>query len=122
MLHFVFVAMSWLIATLGISGAAAAAAAAVYLGPAAALGLFGRLLAGFMACTRCVVAAVFVLATVGSYWVGRHGEYARGHHAALAEIAEENQAAIARATELRGAWRDCRSRNGQWDQSTGSCQ
>jgi hypothetical protein len=118
MLHFILIALTWLVGVGGVGGAVAAVAATVYLGPAAAMALASR----FFACTRCVVAVAVLVSVVGAYWVGRAGEYERGYKRALAAIAEQDAGAIASATELRSVWRDCRARGGAWDQSNGSCQ
>ncbi len=121
MLHYIFVCATWLIGTLGVVGAAAAVAGTVFLGPAAMMAIVQPILARFITCARCVATVVFVLSTVGAYWVGHHGEYGRGHKAALAEIAAEDSAAIGRATEMRKTWRGCRDRGGHWDQTEGTC-
>lgn len=122
MLHNLFIGLTWLIGGLGVVGTVAFIAGLIILGPVAVRAIVVPIVEGFFACTKCVAAAVFVLATVGAYWVGHHGEYRRGYDSALAAIAAENAAAVARATELRNVWRECRDRNGQWDQTTGSCQ
>jgi hypothetical protein len=122
MLHNIFIGLTWLIATLGIGGAAAAVVAAVFLGPAGAIAIVEPILARFLACTFCVIATTFVIATVFAYWVGREGEYDRGYARAIAAIAGEDKDAIARATEKRGVWEQCHARNGQWDQTTGECR
>lgn len=72
MLHYLFIGATWLIGSLGVGGAIAAIAAAVYLGPSAAMAILEPLCAKFIACTKCVVAVACVLATVGAYWVGHH--------------------------------------------------
>lgn len=122
MLHNIFIGATWLIGILGVTGAGAAVAAVVFLGPAAFVGIIRPILVTFIACTKCVALVVFVIATVGSYWVGRNGEYKRGHVAAIAEIAAEDERTIANATEKRNVWRECKARSGQWDQSTGDCK
>lgn len=122
MLHHLFIALTWLIGVIGITGAIALIVGVCLLGPAAVTAIVGPVLAKFLACAWCVAAVVFVLATVGAYWVGHHGEYRRGYNAALSAIAAEDAGAIAAATAQRNVWRDCRNRNGQWDQTTGTCQ
>jgi hypothetical protein len=71
-IHYIFIGLTWALATFGVVGAIAAIAATVYLGPATVLAIIEPLFAKFVACTKCVVAVVFVLATVGAYWVGHH--------------------------------------------------
>lgn len=122
MIHNLFIGATWLIGILGVAGTAAAVAAVVFLGPAAFIGIVQPILVKFITCMKCVAVTVFVLATVGSYWVGRYGEYKRGHTAAIAEIAAEDAQTIASATEKRNVWSECKARNGQWDQSTGECK
>lgn len=68
-----------------------------------------------------ITTGVIALAAGGGALVWHHKIYQAGYDAALSDIAEENEASISRAVEKRNVWRDCRARNGQWDQSTGSC-
>ncbi|WP_438278064.1 hypothetical protein [Nitrobacter sp.] len=63
---------AWAIGLLGVGGAIAAAAAAIILGPTVVIAIVQPILARILSCTRCVVAAVFVLAMVGFYWLGHH--------------------------------------------------
>lgn len=121
MLNTVMVVLTWAIGVFGVGGAAVATVAVVALGPAAVLAALQPILSRFFACSRCIAAVVFVLAAVGAYWVGREGEYERGHRAALAEIAAEDEGAIGEATALRETWKACRGRGGQWDQTAGHC-
>lgn len=121
MLQQIFTAATFLIGIFGMGGAAVIVAIVVYLTPAIALPMLGAAFTRFVGCAKCVAIVVFVVSTTGAYWVGHHGEYRRGYDAAISAIAEEDAAAITRATEMRSAWRSCRARNGQWDQSTGEC-
>src|SRR5579859_1871655 len=122
MLHTLFIGATWLIGTLGVTGACVAVAATVFLGPTAAIAIVQPFVSRFLACTACVIATTFILATVFAYWVGREGEYDRGYAKAIAEIAAENEAALSRATAARGVWQQCRAKNGEWDQTTGECR
>jgi hypothetical protein len=61
---------AWAIGALGVGGAIAAAVAAVVLGPTVVIAIVQPILTRFLACTKCVVATVFVLAMVGFYWLG----------------------------------------------------
>lgn len=72
MLNYFFVAATWLIGTLGVTGAVGVIVAAVILGPTAVIEIARPLLTRFLSCLWCVVAVVFLMATVGAYWVGHH--------------------------------------------------
>ncbi|MDB5610366.1 MAG: hypothetical protein JWP25_7266, partial [Bradyrhizobium sp.] len=72
MIHYVFVAATWLIGVVGVGGAVVTAVAVVYLGPATVMAIVRPIFAKFLACTKCVVAVVFVLSTTAAYWVGHH--------------------------------------------------
>lgn len=72
MLHYVFITATWLIGIAGVGGALAIAAAAVVLGPAVLIPIIQTFATRFIKCTVCVVVTVFILATVGAYWVGHH--------------------------------------------------
>lgn len=122
MLHYIFVSATWLIGGLGITGTIVAVIATVFLGPTAVIAIIGPFISRFISCSRCVAAAVFVLSTVGAYWVGHHGEYRRGYDAAISNIAAEDAAAIGSALAKRDVWKECRAKNGTWDQTTGSCK
>jgi hypothetical protein len=122
MLHYGFIAATWLIGVFGVGGAAAAVAACVFLGPTAAIAIVGPVFQKFLACIWCVVAVVFFLSTTGSYWIGREGEYSRGHMAAIAGVAAGDAKTIAAAKAKRSVWQECRTRSGQWDQATGECK
>lgn len=92
MLNYAFVALTWLIGLLGVGGAIAVIAASIFLGPTVVIGIVQPMLSRFMACTKCVVATVFVLATVGAYWIG--------HHAAAKECRDADLAAALRNAQL----------------------
>jgi hypothetical protein len=121
MINYAFISATWLIGIFGVTGALATVAAFVFLGPTAVIAIVGPILQKFIACTWCVVATVFFLSTTGAYWVGRGGEYSRGHIAAIAEVAAGDAKTIASAQEKRGVWKECRARDGKWDQTTGEC-
>lgn len=72
MLHWVFIIATWLIGIFGVTGAIVAIVAFLYLGPAVVIPIVTSAFERFIKCIWCVVAVVFVLATVGSYWVGHH--------------------------------------------------
>lgn len=72
MLHYVFITATWLIGIAGIGGALAVAGAVVVLGPAVVIPIIQTIAARFIRCTVCIVVTVFILATVGAYWVGHH--------------------------------------------------
>jgi hypothetical protein len=69
-----------------------------------------------------IAAGVITLAAGAGALVWHHDIYQSGYDKAIADIAEEDSAAIARATEKRSVWSGCRARDGQWDQSTGRCK
>lgn len=71
-LHGVMTFVSWAIGILGVGGVVAAIAAAIFLGPTVVIAIVQPAFSRFLACTKCVVATVFVLATVGAYWLGHH--------------------------------------------------
>jgi hypothetical protein len=68
-----------------------------------------------------IAAGVAVTAIGGGLALYHHKVYQSGYDAALSDIAEENAETIARAVEKRNVWKDCRARDGSWDQSTGRC-
>jgi hypothetical protein len=71
--------------------------------------------------TKALIALGLVAALVTAYGAWHHQVYREGYTRALSDIAAEDSRAIARATQLRSTWRECRDRNGHWDQSRGSC-
>lgn len=72
MLHTVFIALTWLIGALGLTGALAVIAGCVWLGPTAVIAIARPLLSKFIACARCVALTAAITATVAAYWVGHH--------------------------------------------------
>lgn len=72
MLHYGFIAATWLIGVGGAAGAAAAIVGVIFLGPAAVQAIIVPIFKRFIACGPCVVLTAALLATVGAYWVGHH--------------------------------------------------
>lgn len=68
-----------------------------------------------------ITAGVIALGLGGGALALHHKVYEEGHEAALTEIAQENDEAIARALAKRNVWKDCRDRGGTWDQTSGTC-
>lgn len=71
--------------------------------------------------TKLITIGVLLASLLTAYGVWHHKVYRSGYTRAIADIAAEDEKAIARATEKRSVWSDCRARNGRWDQSTGTC-
>lgn len=71
--------------------------------------------------TKLIVAGSLALAVLGAYGVWHHKVYRAGYDRALADIAAEDQRAIASATELRSTWLACRKAGRRWMQSEGKC-
>jgi hypothetical protein len=63
---------AWALGTLGVGGVIAAIVAAVIFGPTVVIAIVRPIVERFLACTKCVIATVFVLATVAAYWLGHH--------------------------------------------------
>jgi hypothetical protein len=72
MLHSVMVWASWAIGIVGVTGMVACIVAMIWLGPVVVNAIIGPIFSRFIACTRCVVAVVFVLTTIAAYWLGHH--------------------------------------------------
>lgn len=113
--------LTWVLAAVSTLGIGGSIVAAVFF-PTVAMPILERIVGRVLDCKACLIALAFVVSVVASYWYGHHGEYARGYDAALEAIAAEDDAAIQRATEKRSIWKECRARNGEWDQSTGECK
>ena len=113
--------LSWILGIVSVLGVAGTVAALVFV-PAIAVPIIERIVRVLLGCAVCMWVSLLIFTALGSYWYGRHGQYERGHTAAIAEIAAEDQAAIARAVEKRAAWKECRASNGTWDQTTGDCK
>lgn len=88
MLHYLMIGLTWLIGIFGIAGAVAVIAACIWLGPAVVGAIIGPLLSRFVACTKCILVVVFLLATIASYWLG--------HHEAVEKCRADGAAAVTR--------------------------
>lgn len=116
-----FVAATWVLSVVSVLGVAGTVAAFIFF-PAVAAPIVGKVTSAVLGCKTCLVVAALVVASLSSYWYGRHGEYEKGHAAAIAAIASEDAAALKLATEKRAAWKECRQRDGEWDQTRGECK
>lgn len=101
MLHYVFVAFTWLAGFLGVGGAVAFAAACLYLGPAAVMAFVGPLISRFLACAKCVAICAAVLATLAAYWVGHHQAAAECRADELNSRIAAQEADVAAATKAK---------------------
>lgn len=101
MLHYAFIGATWLIGLVGVGGAIAAVAAGVILGPAVVIPIVQVAATKFIRCTVCVVATVFVLATVGAYWVGHHEAVVACHDADLAAELRNREIDLENASKAR---------------------
>jgi hypothetical protein len=116
-----YVIATWILSIVGVLGVAGTVAAFIFF-PAIAAPIAAKVTQAVLACKTCLVIATMVGVALGSYWYGRHGEYDKGHAAAIAAIASEDASVIANALEKRNVWKECRARNGIWDQATGDCK
>lgn len=112
---------TWVLSIISVFGVAGTIAAFIFF-PAIAAPIASKVTTAILACKTCLIVAAFVAIALGSYWYGRHGEYDKGHKAAIAAIASEDAATIANALAARNAWKKCRDESGTWDQSTGRCK
>lgn len=112
---------TWILAAVSALGLTGTIVALIFF-PTVAAPILSKVTDTVLKCKICLVVAVLVIVALGSFWYGRRGEYERGHTAAIAEIASENAAALAQAVEKRSVWKECRAREGHWDQSTGECK
>jgi redox-regulated HSP33 family molecular chaperone len=71
--------------------------------------------------TKILVAAGLIAAMLTAYGVWHHKVYQSGVHDTLVAIARADAKVIARATEYRNAWKNCRALEKKWDQTTGGC-
>lgn len=115
------VALSWILGIVSAFGIGGTIAAYVFF-PTVAVPVIEKIFASVLACKACLIALAFVVSVVAAFWYGHHGEYAKGYDAALSAIAAEDSAAIQRATEKRSVWKECRARDGEWNQSTAECK
>jgi hypothetical protein len=115
------VVLTWVLAAVSALGVAGAAAAFIFV-PTIAMPIAEKVVKVLLGCAVCLWVSLVIFTALGSYWYGRHGEYDKGHTAAIAEIAAEDEAAVTHALEKRNVWKDCKARSGTWDQSTGDCK
>lgn len=79
--------------------------------------------AGGMSLVMKLAMAGTVIAVLGiAYGVWHHKVWERGYARAIADIAQQDQRAINRASQARSIVLDCKSRGLRWDQSTGICE
>ena len=72
--------------------------------------------------TKLAIAGAAIVALLAAYGVWHHTVWERGYDRAIADIADQNDKAMRRASARRGVLLDCKSRDGmRWDQSTGQC-
>lgn len=116
-----YVVTTWVLSVVSVLGVGGAVAAFIFF-PAVATPILSKVTAALLACKTCLVVALVVVTALASFWYGRDGQYAKGHTAAIAEIAAENEAALSAAVTKRAAWKECKARNGEWDQTTGECK
>lgn len=115
------VLLTWIFGLVGTFGVAGTVAAFIFF-PTVAAPIAEKVVQILLGCKWCLVAMAFVAVALGSFWYGRHGEYAKGYASALAQIASEDADALKRAKDMRSVWQECRQKDGQWDQSTGECK
>lgn len=72
--------------------------------------------------TKLSVIAVAVVTLGTAYGIWHYKVWSRGYDRALADVAKQDQKAIARAKEYRGAVLDCRGRGMRWSQASGQCE
>jgi hypothetical protein len=71
MIHTAYIILTWIVGIVAVLGPIGAIAA-FFLIPTVAVPIMTKFATAFLGCTRCVVATVFVIAGVGSYWVGHY--------------------------------------------------
>jgi hypothetical protein len=72
--------------------------------------------------TKLAVIGVAVMSLGTAYGIWHYKVWSRGYDRALADVAKQDQKAIARATQYRSAVLNCRARGLRWDQTTGVCE
>lgn len=78
---------------------------------------------GGMSLVMKLAMAGTVIAVLGiAYGVWHHKVWSRGYDRAIADIAQQDERAINRASSARKVVLDCKARGLRWDQSTGICQ
>lgn len=113
--------LTWVLGVVSALGIGGTVAAFIFF-PTIAAPILEKVTTAVLACKTCLIVAALVGVALGSYWYGRHGEYDKGHVAAIAEIASEDAATIANARSARNAWKECRDKSGTWDQTKGRCK
>ena len=119
-----FQVMSAIVAVVAVLGPIGAIAAFIFGGPAA-VAIITKLIGKFLDCRFCIVLATIIVASVLSFWVGRHEvheAYRRGVDDTVAKFARADAKLVARAKAARGALLKCQNENKEWDQSTGTCK
>lgn len=71
MLNQLFVLLTWFLGIASVLGTVGTVAV-IFLAPTMFATVIVPLLRRFLQCLPCIVAAVFVVSTVGAYWVGHH--------------------------------------------------
>lgn len=71
--------------------------------------------------TKLITVGVLAVSLLAAYGVWHHKVYQSGVNDTLAKIARADAKTIARATEARNAFKNCRDLGKQWDQTTGRC-
>lgn len=115
------VILTWVLGVVGTLGVGGAIAAFVFF-PTVAMPIAKGVVEVVLSCKPCLWVALVVAVAIGCFWYGRDGEYDKGHIAAVAEIAAEDEKAVANALAKRTEWEECRQSNGAWDQSRGECK
>lgn len=115
------VILTWVLGVVSVLGVGGTIAAFIFF-PTVAVPVLQKVVTVVLACKVCLVVAALLLVGLASFWYGREGEYAKGHTAAIAEIASEDAATLAKATEKRAVWQQCKARSGTWDQTKGECK
>ena len=86
------------------------------------IGMIFSAIGGTSLVMKLALAAAAVAALGIAYGVWHHTVWERGYDRAIADIARQNEKAIARAGQARRVLLDCQSRGLRWDQSTGICE
>lgn len=76
----------------------------------------------FLGCHFCVAAVLITVACLGSYWVGRWGEYNRGARDTVAGFVRGDAKLVDRALKARSKLKECNAEGKAWSQSTGECR
>lgn len=121
MILFAYKALTVFLAIAAVVGPVGAIAALIFA-PAVAMPILTRVITHFLDCKVCIVAAVLVIASVVSFWIGSHDAYHRGVDDTVAKIARADAKLVARAMAARAKLKDCQAQNKEWDQSTGGCR